>query len=70
MTKACNCYLMDYHYEAEFIFIDYMNSKEKIKKDDILLIMAHSYLKRNAYEEAFMIFNRLAKMNNKSVLVW
>jgi hypothetical protein len=52
---------MDYHYEAEFIFIDYLNTKEKIKREEILFILAHSYLKRNAFEEAFQIFNKLAK---------
>ena len=61
---------MDYHYDAEFLFLEYLQKADKNKVYDILLIMAYSYCQRKAYDEAHQIFSKLKNYNPKSLVVW
>ncbi len=69
-TKAFNCYFLEHHYESEFIFLKYLKKNEEEKNQDVLLILAQGYLKRGAYEEAYMIFKKLNELRPKSILIW
>ena len=75
-NKACNSYFLENHYESEFKFLLYLKKISKISKNpkkqiyNILLILAHSYLKRGAFLEASLIFKKLKTLNAKSVLIW
>lgn len=70
LTTAYNCYFLNNHYEAEILFLKYIEYTNSSNFYEVLLVLGYSYLKRNAFKEANMIFKKLIKMNKKSVIVW
>ena len=70
LTTAYNCYFLNNHYEAELHFLKYIDYTSSPSIYEVLLVLGYSYLKRNAFEEANLIFKKLVKLNKRSVCAW